>query len=111
VVIDVVRANGRARNPAQQIILFVRRAIRADEANRIRAGGFVYIGEAPGSFGQGVFPARGHELAVAAHKRDLQALGVIREIKSEAALHAQEILVESGEVAIVGAQNFIIAHA
>ncbi len=38
VMIDVVRADGRARDAPQQIIFFVRRAVRADEADRIRAG-------------------------------------------------------------------------
>ncbi len=71
----------------------------------------VHFGETPGNFGQGIFPAGGHKLAVAAHERQLQALRVPREIKSEAALHAKEILVESGEIAIIGAQNFVVAHA
>ena len=110
-MIDVVRADGRARDSPQQVILFVRGAVRADEADRIRAGGLVHFGETPGNFGQGIFPAGGHELAVAAHERQLQALRMLREIKSEAAFDAQKILVESGEIAIVGAQNFIVAHA
>src|SRR5271167_1071493 len=36
---------------------------------------------------------------------------MLGEIKAETALHAKEFLVDAGEVAIVGAQDLVIAHA
>ena len=40
----------------------------------------------------------------------LHALGMPGEIETEAALDAQEILVDSRKVAIIGAQNFVVAN-
>src|SRR5271165_539896 len=36
---------------------------------------------------------------------------MLGEIKAEAALHTKEFLVDAGKVAIVGAQDLVIAHA
>jgi hypothetical protein len=111
VMIDVVRADRRARNAPEQIVLFIRRAVRADEADRVRAVGLVHLGEAPGNLGQRVFPAGGHKLSVAAHQRKPETLGMLRVVEAEAALGAQKIPIYTGEVAIIGAQNFVVAHA
>src|ERR1019366_8122017 len=109
VMVQVVRADGCARDAPQQVIFLVGCAAGTDESDRIRAGRLVYLSEPPRDFRQGVFPARRLELAVPTHQRELQARRMFGEIKTEAALHAQEILVEAGEVSIIGAENFIVA--
>src|ERR1700676_5499928 len=105
-MIEIICADGSARNASEQIVFFVGRAVRSNESDGVRAIRLVNFGEAPRNFRQSVFPARWFELAVAAHQRKLQTFGVLGEIKSETALHAQEILVEAGQVAIIGAENF-----
>ena len=71
----------------------------------------VHLLQAARDFCQRVFPAGGFELAVAAHQRLVDAFGMSREIEAEAALDAEKIAVEAGDVAIIGAQNFVVAHA
>ena len=100
-----------ARDAPEQIVFFVGRAVRSDESNGVRAIRLVNFGEAPRNLRQSVFPARWLEFAIAAHQRKLQSFGMFGEIKSEAALHAQEIFVEAGKIAIIGAQDFVIADA
>src|SRR5271163_4325508 len=51
------------------------------------------------------------ELAVAANEWLTDALGIAREIESEAALATQEFAVHAGGIAIIGAQDFVVAHA
>jgi hypothetical protein len=56
-------------------------------------------------------PAGWFELPVTANERLANTLGVMREVKSEAALGAQEFAVDSRMVAIIRAQDFVVANA
>jgi len=60
---------------------------------------------------RGFFPGNGIEFTAFAQQRLLDAFWMRGEIKSEAALHTQEFLVNAGKVTIVGAHDFVIAHA
>src|SRR5690242_8417343 len=51
------------------------------------------------------------ELVAPAHHGLADAVFVRGEIEPEASLYAEKILVDAGEVAIVGAHDFVIAHA
>src|SRR5271167_4048863 len=67
--------------------------------------------QAPRHFFQRVFPACRLELAVAAHQRLAHAFGIAGEVETEAALAAEEFAVHAGLIAIIGAQDFVVAHA
>src|SRR5262249_20636124 len=84
---------------------------RAEKADGIRSAFGAHGGEARGRVLEGLFPACGHELAAAANHRLVQPLWVIREVESEATLYAQEIAVEAGEIAVICADDLLIAHA
>ena len=71
----------------------------------------VHLLQAARHFFERVFPAGGLELAVAAHERAAHALGIAGELVAEAALGAEEFAVEAGMVAIIRAQNFVVADA
>ena len=110
-VIEIVGAERDAREAIQQIIFFVRGAIRADEADRGRAVLLVHLLQPARNFLERIFPAGGFEFAIAANERLADALGMLCEIEAEAALGAEKIAVDAGKVAIVGAQNFVVANA
>src|SRR4029077_20795320 len=57
------------------------------------------------------FPGNGKELVALAHHGLANTVFMLRKIKTEAALHAKEVLVYAGEIAIVRAHDFVIAHA
>ena len=111
VMINVIAAKSSARQALQQIIFFVRGAIGADKADRFAAIRGMQLIQLRGSGLRGLFPRNGQQLVALAQQRLLDALRMLREIKAEAPLHAQEILVDAGKVAIIGAQDFVIAHA
>ena len=64
-----------------------------------------------GHRGQRLRPGDFLQLAVHAHQRGLQTLGVIVEIEAVAALDAQELAVDAGAVAIVAADDAVVARA
>src|SRR5205823_6233945 len=69
VMVDVVGAKGRAGEMLQKIILFVRSAIRADEADRVLAARVVRgLQLSCGGFG-GLFPRNGEKLVTLAQQR------------------------------------------
>src|SRR5882762_7563187 len=110
-VIDVIGAEGGAGETLEEIVFFVGSAIRADEADGIGAVLGVNFFELGGRGLRGFLPGDGKELVALAQERLPDALFVLREIETEAALDAQNIVVDAGEVAIVGAHDFVIAHA
>src|SRR5271166_2432366 len=110
-VIDIVRAKGRARQALQQVVFLVRGTVRADESDGLGAVRSVEFVELLGSGLRGLFPGYRIKLFALAQKRLLDALGVLREVKAEAPLHAEEVPVDAGKIAIVGAKDFMIAHA
>ncbi len=110
-VINVVRAKRRASQPLQQIVLFIRSAIRSDKSEGLSAVSHVQFFQLGGGSLRGFFPGNGEELVALAQQRLLQAFRVPREIKTEPALYAQELFIDAGKVAVIGAQDLVIAHA
>ena len=111
VMVDVVRSKRRARHPLQQIILFIRSAVRTDESNRIFSAGVVNRLQLCRCRLRRLFPRNGIKFVAFANHRLPNALRVRREIKTKAALHAQKIFVNSTQVAVIRTQNLVIAHA
>ena len=90
-MVEVVGAERDAREAVQQVIFFVGGVVRADQADGDSRRASLHLLQAARHFFERVFPARRLELAVAAHQRLANALGIAREIEAEAALDAQEI--------------------
>ena len=111
VMVDVVRSKRRARQPLQQVILFVRCPVRTDEPDRVLAVGVVNRLQLARCGLRGFFPGNGIELVALANQGLPNALRVFGEIKPKPSLHAQEISVDPAQVAVVRAQNFVVAHA
>src|SRR5208337_1139642 len=110
-VIDVVGAKARARQPLKQVIFLVRGAVGADETDGFGAVSSVQLFELLGSGLRGLFPRNGIELFSLAQKRLLDALRMLGEIKAEAPFHAEKVPVDAGKVAIVGAEDFVVTDA
>src|ERR1700674_4151127 len=67
--------------------------------------------QAPRYFFERIFPGGRFELAVATHQRLAHAFGIVGEIETEAPLAAEEFTIYAGRIAIIGAQDFVVAHA
>src|SRR5215471_9237368 len=66
----------------------------------------------PGGCGLRCFlPGNRKQLVALAHHRLLDALRMPGEIEAETPFHAEEVAVDSAEVAVVGANDLMIAHA
>ena len=111
VMIEIVRAEIQAREAIKEIVFFVRGVIRADHADGACAAFVADLLQTPRDFLEGIFPTGGLELAVAANQRLANALRMIREIETEAAFAAEKFAVDAGLIAIIGAQDFIVADA
>src|SRR5215831_7565191 len=110
-MVDVVRAKCSPRQPLQKIAFLVRRAVRADKADSLRSIRGMQFLQFSRSGLRSFFPGNRQQFVALADERLLDALRVLREIEAEAALYAQKFLVNAREVAIVGAQDFVVAHA
>src|SRR5579862_8998129 len=111
VMIDIVGAERGAGEAVEQIVFFVGGVIGADHAD---GGGPVRIAdllEASRNFFERVFPAGGFEFAVAANERLADSFRIVREIEAEASFAAEKLAVNAGMVAIVGAEDFVVANA
>ena len=112
VMIDVVRAERGARELLQQIIFFVGGVVRADHAERVRAVLSRDLLRSVCATSASALPSEtGSSLPLRANQRRLQALGMVREIESVAALDAEKLAVDAGVVAIVAANDLVVAHA
>src|SRR5207342_3411858 len=111
VMVDVVRAKRRACHPLEQIVFFVRSAVRTDKANRIASAGIENLFEPCRGSLRSLFPRDGIKFVALANQGLSQALGVLREIKAEAPLNAEKIFVDAGKVAVIRAHDFVIAYA
>ena len=110
-MIDVIRSKRHARQLLQQVVLFIRSAVRANEPNRILAARVMNRFQLGRSGLRSFFPRNGKQLVALAQQRLPDALRMLREIKAKAPLHAQEILVDAAQVAVIRTQNLVIAHA
>ena len=105
VMVDVVGLQHHARELLQQVILFVGGAVRADDADRLPAMLLASFLEALSDQLKRLFPGGWRQLPILANQRLGQAVFVIGEIESVAALDAEEIAVDAALVAIVSAHN------
>src|SRR6202007_441641 len=110
-MIDVVRPDRRPRDASQQIIFFVGGAVRTIETDRIRAVLLAYCRQTHCCLFQSLLPARRLEPPAEADQGLVQPLGMASEVESKAAFGAEKITVVTGEVAIIDAENFVVAHA
>src|SRR5579859_6528953 len=110
-MVNIVGAQGDARKTVEKVIFLVGGVVRADDSNRGRTMIFVDLRQPARDFLQRIFPTGGLQFAVAANEGLANSLRVAGEIKSKAAFGAEKFAVESGMVAIVGAQDFIVADA
>src|SRR5207245_8153830 len=110
-MVDVVRSKGGARQLLQQIVLFIRSAVRADETDRVFAAGIVDALQHRRRGLRGFLPRCGTKLAALANHWLPDALGVSGEIKSKPPLYAKKISVDPAQVAVVRTQNPVVARA
>src|SRR5215510_11367417 len=59
----------------------------------------------------GFFPRNREELIALAHHRLFDAFGMPGEIEAKTPLHAKKVAVDAAQIAVVSAQDFMIAHA
>ena len=95
----------------EQEVFFVAGAIRADEADSVAAVLGVNLFQLGRCRLSGFLPRNGEEFVALAHHGLLDALGVTGEVEAKTAFHAKEVAVDAAQVAVVGAQDFVIANA
>src|SRR6202048_4749279 len=110
-VIKIVRSKRDASEAMEQVILFVRYMVRADDADSCGAVRIMHLLEPPRDLLERIFPAGWLELPVAANERLADAFGMMREVKCEATFGAEEFAVDSRVVTIVGTQDLVVANA
>src|SRR5258708_611415 len=108
-MVDVVCPKHLARELLKEIILLVRSMVRPDDAElALAAAHFLkflrYCFER-------LRPGRRLQFAVLAHEWRLQAVRVMREIERVAAFDAKEFAVDAGVVAVVAADDLIVANS
>ena len=106
-VVDVVGLEHRARELLQQVILFVGGAVGADDADGRAAARVANLLQFAGGNAKRVLPRGRFELAGRiANQRLRQAVGALDKVETEAALGAEEVVIDAALVAIVGANDF-----
>jgi len=110
-MIDIIGLQNDACELLQQITFFVGSSVGAHDPDRLAAVMVASIGKAFSNQLESFFPAGWSEAAILANERLNNAVIVMCEIECVAALDAKKIAVDAAHVAVVGAQNFVIAHA
>src|ERR1035437_8342952 len=105
-MVDVIRLEYDAGKLRKQIIFFVGGAIRPNHADRASAIAIANFAKPFSDQLKSFFPSRRCQLAVLANQRLGEALFVMREVESVAALDAEEIVIDPALVAIVAADDF-----
>src|SRR5437667_10866008 len=100
-MVNVICAEGAACESLQEVAFLVAGAVRADESDRIRPSRVERLLEPLRRGLRGLFPANWQQFVPFADQRRAQALGMLREIEAKAPFHAQKILVDAGEVAVL----------
>src|SRR2546423_1367889 len=106
VMIDVVGLHHYAGKLLKQIIFFVGGAIRTDYTNRLSAIFVANFFEPASHQFKCFFPRRRRQASVLANQRLGDAVFMIGEVESIAALDAEEISVDAALVAVIAANNF-----
>src|SRR5215469_11743475 len=107
-MIDVARAQHLPRELLQIEVLFVGGMVGADDAefalslpNLLELGGYSLQRARPGHF---------FEMTVYPHERCAQPVRMLVEIEGIASLDAQELAVDAGMIAVIAADDLVIAH-
>src|SRR6266568_9321011 len=108
-VVDIARAEPLARE-FLQIEIFLVSGARGSDDTELAAAGFD-PGELPGYGCQRLRPGHRLQRPSDLHQRRLQPRGVVVEIERVAALETQELAVDSRLVAVIGANDLVVAHA
>src|SRR3984893_1811656 len=111
VMVDVIGAEGGAGEALEEIVFLVGGAIGADETDRVGAILGVNFLQLGGGGLRGFFPRNGIKLVALSDHWLADALFMLREIETEAALDAEKITVDAGKVAVVRAHDLVITHA
>src|SRR5262245_24752950 len=109
VMIDVVGVETLTHQLLQIVILFVGGATRSDDSEF--ATTILHFAKPLRNGGERVRPRNGHEVAIDAEERRLQALRVVIKVERVAALDAEEVAVDAGVVTIVAADDLVVADA
>ena len=104
VMVDIVGLQRRPRKLLQQERFFIRDARRTNNAS-LPAGLELLNNRL-----QRPRPAHFFQLPVNPHQRRLQPFRMMVEVESVAALHAQELAVQTGAVPVIPANNFVIPN-
>src|SRR6266542_4149927 len=108
-MVDIVRPDYLPREFLQVVIFLVRCMVRADDPEL--SASLLCAAELHRDRVQCSRPGDRIELAVNSHQRRLQAVGVIVKIESIAALDAQKLAVDPRAVAIVPADDTVVADS
>ena len=107
VMIDVVCLQYRACKLREQIIFFVGRTIRADDADCCAAALIPNLAEfLPNRF-KCLFPGRGRQLAILPNKRLCEPFLMMRKVKGVTPLDAEEVAVDSTLIAVISADDLM----
>ena len=104
-VIDVVGLKNHASELLQQVVLFVRGAVRPDDADARAAVLICTLAQPFSRELQRIFPRGGNQAPVLANQRLLEPVFMVGEIEGVTALDAQEVSVDTALVAIVATDN------
>ena len=105
VMVNAIGGQHGAGKLLQQIILFIGGAVGTDDANCTAAFEIANLLQPFGYMLQRFFPGGGNEGPIPANQRLTQPAGMIEEIKSVAALDAEEVAIDTAFIAIVAAHN------
>src|SRR5271165_806902 len=105
VMVDIVSLQHHASKFLQQVVLFVRGAVRAENPNRLSTILVANLGESFSNQSKRLFPCGRSQPAVLANQRLRQPIFVMRKIESIAPLDAKKIAVDAALVAIVPTHN------
>src|SRR5690242_5788948 len=103
----MIRLQHLAGELLQIEILLVGGVVRSDDSERAALGYRLFKLASDG--GERLRPGDLFELAIDAHQRGLQAVRVIVEIEAVTALDAQELAVDAGMIAIIAADDAVVA--
>src|SRR5579864_146077 len=105
VMVDVVGVQHHAGKFREQVIFLIRRAARANHADRVSAVFVPNFGEAFANVGERFFPGCGSQLAIFADERLRQPVGMLGEVEGIAALDAEEIIVDPALIAVIATND------
>src|ERR1700683_607769 len=108
-MVDVVRAQHAAREFLEIVVLFVGGVVGADDAELAAAR--LHFLKLAGEGLERLGPRDRFEFAVNAQERRLQAVRVTGKVETVAPLDTKKLAIDAGAVAIVAADDLVVADA